>query len=208
MNALASTALFLEKRFGEILIASGGEGSRELFPFGSHVMIDSLFSTNNIKFIHDAAYVTRLRKIAYVSQFDVACENLHVCWFDRSHINCCQCNKCLRTLMTIDLLGAKNRFKTFDFNKYSLSNVKRVYIDSYSNYCFNKEIRDAAFKKGRKDIARVVNISLMRSRRQNKIINILKKIEERFKKQRFFWRLQGVPRQMIQLVLRRSIYDK
>lgn len=82
--------------------------------------------SNNIDFIEADANKTRVSKTLYISDDSFAQKNLLVCWHDMApksdpvwnmdlsnvtHLNCTRCDKCLRTISTLDVLGKADSFK-------------------------------------------------------------------------------------------------
>lgn len=93
----------------------------ELIPWGSHPMTDPLWSTDQTMIVHDSAQYNRIKKTEIVASVPEVLDNLQVCWMRSTH-NCGDCSKCVRTRLTLDLLGAvTNRIP-------SISNNKQLYI--------------------------------------------------------------------------------
>jgi len=85
------------------------------FIWGAHPLIDKYHSSSKLTIKHDR-YLSRVEKIKFILDFDIRCLNfLRVCWrnFDQKY-NCSKCEKCLRTLHTIELFGHKDKAITFD----------------------------------------------------------------------------------------------
>lgn len=98
---LASLALALAPR--RVYIASSHRYN-ELFPWGSHLLTDPLFSTESTEFIHDGAEASRSEKIKRIAEDQEGLKLLRVCWRDDGY-NCGTCEKCLRTRTTLRALG-------------------------------------------------------------------------------------------------------
>lgn len=161
--ALATVGHLLAGKFQSIIIGSSGDYGR-LYPWGSHPMVDPLFSARNLKIFHDSSSFTRVQKTEFISAHPVALEHLHVCWINGSASNCSRCTKCLRTMVTLDLLGARDRAKTFDWSDYSLRKVADAHLGALSEINLFLEIRDEAAARGRADIASAIDESIRRSR--------------------------------------------
>ncbi|MFD0345158.1 hypothetical protein ACFQ0M_01880 [Kitasatospora aburaviensis] len=81
--ALGSTALALQGLLGRCLIAASFE-YRHLPPFGSHPVLDHLWSSESLEIVHDGADATRAEKVARrLARSDLALQNLTVCWRSR-----------------------------------------------------------------------------------------------------------------------------
>jgi hypothetical protein len=120
---LISVGHVLSPFFKRIFIPASHTYS-ELFPWGSHPLIDPLWSTEELEFVHDGCEATRTDKVALLSKFDVALQSLQVCFYPRAKgaYNCGLCEKCLRTMINLQVVGALDRCATFD----SHLDVKRV----------------------------------------------------------------------------------
>lgn len=92
----------LAARFRWLLVpASSNYGN--LDPWGSHPLIDPLLSNGTTQVFYDGAAV-RTEKVAAIVRSGIDLSGLRVC--NRfSDYNCGKCEKCLRTLVTLQLLG-------------------------------------------------------------------------------------------------------
>ena len=69
--------------------------------------------------------MTRIQKTEFISQFADTYNNLHVCWHNSD--NCGRCNKCVRTLVTMDILGVLDKYSESFDTEYYLKN-RKTYI--------------------------------------------------------------------------------
>jgi len=106
---LASVAILLAQEIDTFLIpgtltraASKGE------PWGSHVLIDRLHSTDYLSVVHHGADTTRPEKTARIAQSESALRNLRVCYSSRTDYNCGSCSKCRRTQVDLELAGVSD----------------------------------------------------------------------------------------------------
>jgi hypothetical protein len=112
-SGLASVGLALGPMFSRCLIASS-LAYHELLPWGSHPLLDPLWSTEGTEFIHDGAEASRSAKIQMLGQRPLALANLRVCWLAQgTHFNCGECEKCLRTMIALHIAGALDKCSTF-----------------------------------------------------------------------------------------------
>ena len=78
------------------------------------------FSTSGLQIYSEGGEKDRLEKTRDIIGFRIAQEHLHVC-IQRPY-NCGNCSKCLRTLLSLDVLNSLDKFKdSFDVDEY-LSN--------------------------------------------------------------------------------------
>jgi hypothetical protein len=112
--ALASVALFLRNKFKKIYISSGID-FKHLKPLGTHPQLDPLWSSTNLRIIHDGCEATRVKKVQYIGNFEIVQQSLRVCWRNRKgFFNCCECEKCLRTMLALYSAGTLDKCKTFN----------------------------------------------------------------------------------------------
>lgn len=111
---LAAVGLCLQRQFRRVIIPSSWPYHR-LQPWGTHPLLDPLWSTGLTEFIHDGCEWDRLDKLRAVSQSPTALQNLRVCpTYTPGRYNCSECEKCLRTMLTLDILGTLGQASTFD----------------------------------------------------------------------------------------------
>ncbi|QHG15279.1 hypothetical protein A6V25_30810 [Nostoc sp. ATCC 53789] len=100
---LAAIGLCLTGKISEVFIPSSRPYSY-LEPWGSHPLLDPLWSTQNLTLIHDGCESNRIEKIKrQVAKSEIALKTLRVCYSNtpKQLYNCCQCEKCLRTMMAL-----------------------------------------------------------------------------------------------------------
>jgi hypothetical protein len=115
-SALASVALFLAGRFSRVYVP-GSLSYDSYFPHGSHPLLDPLWTTADMELVYDGFEANRYEKTAYVASSSVALRFLRVCnrspRTPGSGANCGRCEKCLRTMMALRILGVLDDCETF-----------------------------------------------------------------------------------------------
>jgi hypothetical protein len=103
------TAMALALGFSRMLIPSSGMLG-ELIPRATHPELDPLFSTERTEILH-YGNASRMQKVARVARSPDALRTLRVCRFNRAErdINCGRCEKCIRTMIHLHLVGALDR---------------------------------------------------------------------------------------------------
>ena len=77
-----------------------------------------LLSTENLEFLSVGNQYSRAEKTKKISEFEPTYRHLNVCWIDQAN-NCSQCEKCLRTLLTLELIGKLDKYRNiFDLELY------------------------------------------------------------------------------------------
>jgi len=124
----------------------------DLYPWGSHPLVDPLWSTEYLKVIHDGAEASRVEKTRTIAHNPSAQKHLRICFMKRGDYNCGTCSKCLRTKMALELEGRLDKFETLD-NEIDLDELKRLGITSQSDLIFARENYDFALERGHEPIA-------------------------------------------------------
>jgi len=147
--AMASVALGVEILFKEIHI-SASQSYKHLKPWGVHPLTDPLWSTESLVFVHDGCEASRVEKILWqLGKSQVALDNLRVCWENRQGmLNCCECEKCLRTMLNLHAAGALDKCGTFN-GKLSYSAVANMKIETRGERAFAEENYEALVLNGR-----------------------------------------------------------
>lgn len=109
---LASVGLLFQHLFRKVLIPATLSYDN-LTPAGSHPLLDPLWSTESMDFEHDGAEATRVEKVAYISEHEIAMRLLRVCFMDPDAYNCGRCRKCLLTMLNLRAAGSLGRCKPF-----------------------------------------------------------------------------------------------
>lgn len=102
-GALIASALALGPRLGRIHIAASTTYDR-LYPWGSHPLLDPLWSTETLTVVHDGCELNTIDKTRVIAELrpDLVLATLRPCAGYGGGYNCGACLKCLRT--TLDLL--------------------------------------------------------------------------------------------------------
>ncbi|MBC5825228.1 MAG: hypothetical protein GIX02_10465 [Candidatus Eremiobacteraeota bacterium] len=112
--AIASVALLLSPLFHTVYVAASA-GYKVLVPFGSHPLLDPLWSTEAVQIIHDGCEASRFQKVGAIAQSEVVRKTLRVCWHNTDGAyNCGSCLKCLHTMALLRAVGALESVRTFD----------------------------------------------------------------------------------------------
>jgi hypothetical protein len=167
---LASVALMLEKRYGKVLIGSSYPYGN-LFPWGSHPMTDSLFSTRSLTVKQDGASFNRTEKTALVARHAIALAHLHVCWKNGAASNCGICPKCIRTMATLQLLNAFETANPFPV-AFHQDRLAGLYIATRYEEAFIREIHALAAKTKHRPIQAAAAHALRRSRRIRPLVKV------------------------------------
>jgi hypothetical protein len=106
-TGVASVLSLFQRRYSTGLIAQGVPYSsyRNLVE-GSNPMTDPLLSSDAFNIVPDGGGFQRWEKIKVISGWKEGMEHLRVCWEgDKKDGNCCDCEKCIRNILTFRALG-------------------------------------------------------------------------------------------------------
>src|SRR5262249_43699221 len=143
--ALVGSALALSRGVKCLLVPSTYSYG-QLIPWGSHPILDELWSTETMQVIHHGAEARRVDKIACLAQrYPLALRRLRVCL--KNHAgpgNCGNCQKCARTMMALEIVGVLGSVPTFP--QVSRRSLERSLLAD--SPIFVEELRDFARRTG------------------------------------------------------------
>lgn len=148
--ALSSIGHLLSGQFGRQMIPASHTYS-DTFAWGSHPLLDHLWSSNRLSIVHDGAGSTRVDKTKRVAKYPAAKEHLRVCWQNTGKYNCGVCDKCVRTMVALSLSGDLPEFKTFD-SEISTDAIRNLKVSGMNSLSFVKENLDFAKEQGATEI--------------------------------------------------------
>lgn len=179
VNRTLSCAMALQPLFGKYVFSSSY--SVEQFEMSevdeSHMesAYVPLFSTNNMEIILSNPGMTRVEKTKFLSQFPITTKYLDVCWASqmaygkwkdaglkllegKTKRNCGRCNKCLRTMFTLDLLGRleayEGQFHTEYYKAHKDEYMAKVLVNKGDNI-FYEELKELISSTGYKPSSKV-----------------------------------------------------
>lgn len=156
---LAASAHAFAKRLTDVSISSSFEISN-LFPWGSHPLLEPNYSSHDLCITHDGNELTRLDKIRIIADWNVGLQNINICYSNWPGKNCCRCDKCCRAMLSLLALGALERCGAFDANDVSENLViSALRVQTYHFQDF-LEIKSALAAIGRNDLVRAIEKKL------------------------------------------------
>jgi hypothetical protein len=134
-GALLRTTAILLNGFTKFYVPSSYFGAN-LFPDGTHPILDPLWSTQRLAFAHHGCQLTRFRKTEFVSRYPIVHDYLRVCWEIQSAThNCCQCEKCIRTMIYLQAVDQLEEFSVFpkplDLSRYPRVKLKPIALSDF-----------------------------------------------------------------------------
>ena len=143
----------------ERMVVAASMTTKHLQPDGTHPLLLAACSSSKLEIVPDTLFATRLEKTSVLGESSAALRTIEVC--DRATVgddgvhNCSRCRKCLRTMITLDLLGLRNASHTFDWSSYTPEQYGQMHFDQIENW-FANDIVEEARRCGRNDIVNAV----------------------------------------------------
>ena len=166
---LASVGHALHTRIASLSIGSSFDYTT-LHPHGSHPLLDPNYGSSDLRVRHDGVWLTRLQKTALLAEWPLALQALHVCnryeTYRPGLINCGRCEKCLRTLTALLVMGAIDDAVTFAHRDVTPELIAaHASLDDISAP-FWDELLPPLRQQGRDDLADAVSHALARYRNE------------------------------------------
>ena len=161
---LVSTASLLG--LDTIIVPSSLEESELGMAWGSHPLTDPLLSSDWTAVFYDET-AARTRKLAFIAESRIGLDQLRVC-NRHSDYNCGSCEKCLRTMVTMDVLGAVSAA----LPRFYPRMLRAIKLWNQPQHGFWQSILELARQRGRKDIAGEVQRLLGDYRRREWLRNL------------------------------------
>ena len=147
-GCLASVMILLRKGLKKVYYPSSYR-TDQLFPAGSHPLIDKYWSAEKLKVIHDGGTVSRFDKTQFIAKNKLVSEYLRVCYKNHKDIyNCGRCDKCLRTMIGLYIAGTLKNSKVFP-KKINVNTVRKFKIVAEYSAIFQRENLAALEKTGK-----------------------------------------------------------
>jgi hypothetical protein len=145
--ALASVGHQLGHKVGRVLVPAT-HTYKDLFPWGSHPLLDPLWSSDRVVFEHHGADATRFAKVQAIAHDPVVLRHLRVCWRNPGDAyNCGRCEKCIRTMIALHLAGTLGECATLP-RQLDYTRVARLLLLSPNDVAFADENIAAAKATG------------------------------------------------------------
>ena len=180
---LSAIAHAFAPRLSAVSIASTYDIAN-LEPWGSHPLLDHLYSNTGLQIHHANAALSRLEKTKLVGEWDVALKHLRVCnnkeSYSQGNYNCGQCEKCVRTMTALLALGLLDKTATFKEKDVSAQLLlKTGYLsDPYEESCY-RELIEPLKQIGRHDLAEAAKKIITRYHEKD-LRGLLKRFDRAF----------------------------
>ena len=162
--ALATVAHVLPSSFNRVYIASTYD-YRSLLPWGSHPLLDPLWSSHRLEIVHDGCEAGRLEKVRAIAQHDLVMKSLRSCWNrDDTNYNCGHCDKCIRTMINLRIAGALDRCETFPNEIDFWSVLRETHVNPSSRPFVIENLHGLSKEKNDPDLLRALRLGFFLGR--------------------------------------------
>ncbi len=121
---------------------------RHLVPTGVSPLLDPLWSTEALEIVHDGAETWKLCKVRRLAQTPFAVRNLRVCNAPvPGRFNCGRCNKCLRTMIQLHMMGVLEQCRTLP-HPLDLEAIRNIRVGESADRVHLEEIRQNLRRPG------------------------------------------------------------
>lgn len=111
--ALIAVARLMAGTLKEVRIPSSFSIAEQK-PWGSWLLTDPLFSDERMQIMHDACEARRMDKVKSLAREPLFLRHVRVCWERVDGMsNCCQCEKCMRTMTSLSIIGVLQQATAF-----------------------------------------------------------------------------------------------
>ena len=159
----AAIAHGLVNRIGTASIASTYDIAN-MMPLGSHPLIDPLYSSCNLRILHDGITRSRYDRTNLIAKWDVGRNNLRVCnqseFYTADTLNCGKCEKCIRTMLAFLAIGVLDKMTAFPVREISPETVAEIRWISANARPFYREMIQPLYACGRGDLAAAIEKKL------------------------------------------------
>jgi hypothetical protein len=150
---LAAVGHAFDQRFNLLYIASSLD-LPNLAPCGSHPLLDPEFSSYRLRLRHRDLALSRQTKIEVVAGWEAALQNFRVCLANvPARLNCGRCEKCIRTMLSLEALGVLSRTRAFVERTVTPEMLSDFRITIRHRGPFYRELIAPLRRRGRHDLA-------------------------------------------------------
>ena len=177
--AIASVVLFMSNNYKLCFMPSCNDYS-VLVPRGSHILINNLWGCDGIQFVYDGAESSRIEKVNYIADNEIVQKNLRVCYSTHDIYNCCECEKCTRTMASLEALNKLDKVITFS-KPLVIGNISNIELKNESELKFAEATLAVAIKNKKIELAAQLNKQILnyKSKKiENELNNNLDKLME------------------------------
>jgi hypothetical protein len=160
---LSGAAMMLAQSVERFYVPGADTYATRIYPQGGNAYNVGRLSTEGFTSDYDGAGTPRIEKIRHIAEWPETYSLLRVCWEKPDGLrNCCRCDKCLRTMIALDIFGKLDVYKTFPL-KLTRAMIRQQRY-KVREHVYLPAILAAAAAAGRQDIVFDVRVGLLLTR--------------------------------------------
>jgi len=157
---LAAAGHALASRLNLLFIAASYD-LQNLGPCASHPLLDPNYASIELAIRHRDLHLSRLDKLKVIAGWEAALQNMRVCLANKvDHLNCGKCEKCVRTMLGLEAIGALEKTEAFADHRVTPEHLEGFRITIRHREPFYRELLDPLRQRGRLDLVRVIEKKL------------------------------------------------
>jgi hypothetical protein len=165
-SAIASATHLFRSRWSSVMFASSRELTRQPTR-GTHALLDPLWSSSALEVRYLETPLTRLERLHAIADEPPGVRDLLVClaFPAAPHLNCGECEKCVRTMLELVTVGRLAEARHFPRRVVEPQMVAAIAMNAYQAEDYWKELVPALERVGRSDLAAAVVAKIEQCRR-------------------------------------------
>jgi hypothetical protein len=157
---IAAAAHAIPGRHTTAWLASSGAGHAP-GPHASHPDLDPLFSSSAVEIRVGDPHVSRLDKIRRLAEWEPGSAIMQPCWrrserLADGRLNCGRCEKCLRTMLALLVLGKLAGCRAFEEEDVDPAWIRATLLPSRLKLDLLRQLEEPLTRIGRRDLVRAL----------------------------------------------------
>ena len=185
-SGLAAAAHLFRRRWNRVSLASGRDIVREM-PRGTHPLLDPLYSSSALDILHEPLRLTRLERLEAIASEPPGIGQLVVClaYPGAPHLNCGECEKCVRTMTQLLALGRLGEARSFAHRDVRPEMIRPIHV-SPPEILYWVETLPVLARVGRPDLVAAIREKLEETARRERwlaeegLTGRLRRLDRRF----------------------------
>lgn len=157
--AIASIILFMTQKYELCLMPSGNDYAT-LLPRGSHPLTNPLWNCDGVKFVYDGGEASRVEKVDRIADNEIVQNHLRVCYLSHDDYNCSECEKCIRTMASLEAVNKLGKMKTFS-KPLIIEKIPHIKFHNDTECKLAEATMAVAIKNGKTELANALNKQIM-----------------------------------------------
>jgi hypothetical protein len=139
----------------------------DLFPWGSHPLLDPCFGSSSLEVLHEGIHFRRLESVRALLDWPEVLPLLMVCGeapIDSDFPNCGRCEKCVRTMLELDVAGGLEAATSFPQRRITVEDIE-ILSPQFWVPPYWKDLVEPLCASGRRDLVAAVGRLIDRAER-------------------------------------------